>query len=174
MDREMKPQMTLFFVIAMAGLTAGLTLVIRIPIPGTGGYLNLGDMAVVFAGLFFGRWWGAVAGGIGSAMADLIGGYFVFAPVTLVAKGLEAFVAGAIGRKHALLLSLAGLVMIAIYFLAEIFMPGMGFGAALSELPFNLIQAAAGAIGGFAVFRAVNLAFPQNSSQEIQPNGTKK
>jgi hypothetical protein len=45
-------------------------------------------------------------------------------------------------------------------------MPGMGFGAALSELPFNLIQAVVGAVGGFLVYRAVVKALPEGSSGE--------
>jgi uncharacterized membrane protein len=44
--------MRAFLIILLAGATAALTIVVRIPIPGTGGYLNFGDIAVVFFGLF--------------------------------------------------------------------------------------------------------------------------
>lgn len=53
-----------FLVILLAGVVAALTMVLRIPIPGTQGYMNLGDMAVVFSGLFLGKKYGAIAGGI--------------------------------------------------------------------------------------------------------------
>lgn len=153
--------MKIFWCILFAGVTAGLTLVVRIPIPGTGGYLNLGDMAVVFSGLYLGGRWGAVAGGVGSAAADVVGGFFIFAPVTLIAKGLEGFIAGTLGRRSLYWLALAVSVMVAVYFVAEIFLPGMGLAAALSELPFNLIQAVVGAIGGFLIFKGVKLALPE-------------
>lgn len=147
-------------VLIFAGITAALTIFIRIPTPATGGYLNLGDMAVIFCGLFLGGRWGALAGGIGSAVADLLGGFFIFAPITLLAKGLEAFIAGTLGKKHPGWLILAGCVMISCYFIAEIFIPGMGFSAAISELPFNAIQALLGAIGGYFIYKSVKAALP--------------
>ncbi|MGQ0551710.1 MAG: ECF transporter S component [Planctomycetota bacterium] len=150
-----------FVVLLLAGVVASLTMVIRIPIPGTQGYLNLGDMAVVFSGLFLGKKYGAIAGGAGSAAADMIGGFFIFAPVTLLAKGLEGFIAGSLGRKHGGWVGLAVGAMVFVYFVAEIFLPGMGLAAAVSELPFNAVQAVVGAVGGIAVHRGVQLAFPQ-------------
>src|SRR5438094_10638059 len=92
--------MKVFWVLMFAAVTAALTIVVRIPVPGTGGYLNAGDMAVVFCGLFLGGRWGAVAGGLGSAAAEVLGGFFIFAPVTLVAKGIEGFIAGHFGRRN--------------------------------------------------------------------------
>ena len=158
--------MKIFWCILFAGVTAGLTLVVRLPIPGTGGYLNLGDMAVVFCGLYLGGRWGFVAGGIGSAAADIIGGFFVFAPVTLIAKGLEAFIAGTLGKKSPYWLALAAATMVSVYFVAEIFLPGIGLAAALSELPFNLIQAVAGAVGGLLIYKGVTLSLPKGKSKE--------
>jgi len=159
--------MRAFLIILLAGATAALTIVVRIPIPGTGGYLNFGDIAVVFCGLFLGKKYGAVAGGVGSALADLIGGFFIFAPITLVAKGLEGFLAGMIGATGiaVFLLPLAGLTMVAVYFVAELFLPGVGMAAALSEVPFNLIQAFVGAFGGYLVFKAVIKALPKKKDR---------
>jgi uncharacterized membrane protein len=155
--------MKTFLIILLAGATAALTIVVRIPIPGTGGYLNFGDIAVVFCGLFLGKKCGAVAGGVGSALADIIGGFFIFAPITLVAKGLEGFLAGVCGstRIPVVLLPLASMSMMAVYFVSELFLPGMGLGAALGELPFNAIQAGVGAFGGFGVWVAVRKALPK-------------
>ncbi len=164
MDLKLKT----FLIILFAGITAALTLVIRIPIPGTGGYLNLGDTAVVFCGLFLGGWWGAVAGGLGSAAADLFGGFFIFAPITFLAKGLEGYIAGTLGKKSFYWIVLAASAMVFVYFIAEIFLPGMGFNAALSELPFNLVQAAVGGVAGITVYKGVKLALPSSgNSREL-------
>jgi uncharacterized membrane protein len=158
-----------FLIILLAGAVAALTIVIRVPIPGTGGYLNFGDVGVVFCGLFLGRRWGALAGGLGSALADLIGGFFIFIPITLIAKGLEGYLAGLIGKGklHFSFLILAGVAMMAVYFAAELFVPGMGFGAAVSELPFNALQAVVGAFGGFGVYLAVTKALPEKDSEKM-------
>lgn len=125
--------------------------------------MNVGDIAVVFCGLFLGRKYGALAGGVGSAIADIIGGFFIFAPVTLVAKSLEGFIAGTIGfsKLKYYLMPLAGLSMVAVYFISETFMPGMGIAAAASELPFNVIQAFVGAYGGLLVYGGVIKALPK-------------
>lgn len=147
-------------VIILAGAVAALTMVVRVPTPATGGYINLGDIAVIFCGLFLGGRLGAIAGGIGSAIADLISGSFIFMPITLIAKGLEAWLAGTLCKKHPLFLSLAAGTMCGIYFGAEIFLPGMGYAAALSSLPLNIIQGTIGAIGGWLIFKGVIKALP--------------
>ena len=151
-------------VIVLAGVVAALTLMVRIPTPATGGYLNLGDMGVIFCGLFLRRYWGALAGGLGSALADLVGGFFIFAPITFIAKGLEALIATKVGRvseRRPWWLIFAALAMVAVYFSAEVFLPGMGWSAAISALPFNLIQGLLGIVGGWTIYKIVVAALPE-------------
>ncbi|MBI3998839.1 MAG: ECF transporter S component, partial [Armatimonadetes bacterium] len=69
-----------------------------LPIPQTKGFFNLGEAAVYTAAILFGPAIGAVAGGIGSALADLTLGYAQYAPFTLVIKGLEGALVGMIAR----------------------------------------------------------------------------
>jgi len=40
----------------LAGLVAAVTIFLRVPIPKSGGYLNLGDIIIVFAGLYLGQY----------------------------------------------------------------------------------------------------------------------
>ena len=132
------------------------TLLIRIPVPG-GGYFNFGDVVIVFAALLGGSRSAALAGGIGSALADLIG-FPIFAPITLVAKGLLGLLAG-LGKDKPTLLSmlfpvLGGMAMVAVYFLGSWLMPSLGFAAALADLPANLLQSAFGITGGRLLFTA--------------------
>ena len=61
-----------------AALACVATMSIRIPTPGTGGYIHPGDAVVILAGIILGPAYGLLAGGVGSAMADLLGGYFGF------------------------------------------------------------------------------------------------
>ena len=58
---------------ALAALGCAATMVLRIPSP-TGGYLNLGDAVVLLGAYLLGPAWGALAGGIGPALADLLVG----------------------------------------------------------------------------------------------------
>ncbi len=88
--------------IALTGLMTALVLVITrafvLPIPQTKGFFNLGEAGVYMAAVLFGPVVGALAGGIGSALADLTLGYTQYAPFTLVIKGLEGALVGVIAR----------------------------------------------------------------------------
>jgi len=83
----------------MSALAFIATSLIIVPLPWTGGYFNLGDAAVILSGLLFGSAMGGAVGAIGPTVADIIAGYYVFAPATLVAKALEGAVSGlVVGR----------------------------------------------------------------------------
>lgn len=82
----------------LAALTTAITYASYTPFSPTKGYFNLGESMVFFSALVFGWRAGAICGGIGSAAADILLGWGMFAPLTLVAKGAEGLIAGAIGR----------------------------------------------------------------------------
>lgn len=147
-----------------AGMAAAVfigTFLVRVPIPATNGYVNLGDPFIVLSGLLFGPMVGAVAGGFGSAVADLIG-FPVFALPSLLVKGAAGFVVGVIGHNRTggrvVLAAVAGEAVVVIgYFAIEafVFRASMGMPAALTELPFNLVQAGAGATLGLTAWFAL-------------------
>ncbi|MGQ4832415.1 MAG: ECF transporter S component [Candidatus Asgardarchaeia archaeon] len=82
------------FMAIMTPLVTILTYLFIIPIPETHGYFNLGEIGVYIAAVLFGPIVGAFAGGVGSALADVISGYVIYAPATLVIKGAEGFIVG--------------------------------------------------------------------------------
>ena len=156
-----RPDFTFF---ALIIVTAIFTLFIRISLPSRE-YFNFGDIAVIFSGLIMGFsrtrnyfLYGALAGGIGSALADLIGGFGIFAPFTLIAKGLEAGFASIAAKRKGysqyVFLLIGGICMIATYFFAEIFLPNFGYQLALTEIIPNIIQATGGIIGGRLTYEA--------------------
>ena len=143
----------------LAALFAALSCVaamsIRIPTPGTGGYIHPGDAIVILSGVILGPVWGFFAGGIGSALSDLIGGYFVYVPITFVIKGLVALVAGHLYQKigktqksryvAVVLGGVADIILVAGgYFVCEYFIYGAG---AAASIPANIIQG----IGGLVI-----------------------
>src|SRR5574344_1143290 len=67
-----------------AALTFVATMVIKIPTPGTSGYIHPGDALVILSGVFLGPVYGFLAAGLGSMLSDLLGGYFLYAPVTFL------------------------------------------------------------------------------------------
>lgn len=75
-----------------------MTFVPKIPIPL--GYAHLGDAAVLLAVVLLGRKQGAIAGAVGSALADLIGGFAIWIVPTLVIKYIMAWIFGIISQNH--------------------------------------------------------------------------
>ena len=137
-----------------AALSCVATMSIRIPTPGTGGYIHPGDAIVILSGVILGPVWGFLAGGIGSALSDLIGGYFIYVPITFVIKGLVALAAGLLYQKIGknqksryiaiILGGVADLILVAGgYFVCEFFIYGAG---AAASIPANIIQGVGGLV----------------------------
>ncbi|HDM23500.1 ECF transporter S component [archaeon] len=140
----------------MTALVAVATCMISVPIPPTRGYINVGDAMVMISALLFGPIVGMIAGGVGSALADMVLGYGWWAPYTLIIKGLEGLVAGLLYKKlrSKILATLpAGAIMVLGYLLVETVL--YGYGPALVELPGNTFQAAFGIIVGICVAEAM-------------------
>ena len=88
--------------LALAGQLCGATLLLTllsIPLPSGYGYVNLGDAGVFLCACLLPGGLGALAAGVGAALADLILGWAVYAPVTLLVKGLTALLAGLALRR---------------------------------------------------------------------------
>ena len=75
-----------------AALCCVATMIIKIPSP-LKGYLNLGDCIVLLSGWLISPFYAFMAAGIGSALADVFSGYFIYAPITFLIKGLMAIIA---------------------------------------------------------------------------------
>lgn len=137
-----------------AALSCVATMSIRIPTPGTSGYIHPGDAIVILSGVILGPVWGFLAGGIGSALSDLIGGYFIYVPITFVIKGLVALAAGLLYQKvgknqksryiAVILGGVADIILVAGgYFVCEFFIYGAG---AAASIPANIIQGVGGLV----------------------------
>ncbi len=145
----------------LTSLCAVATIAIQIPTP-TGGFLNLGDAVVILCAFLLGPVYGALAAGLGSALADIFAGYAQYAPATFVIKALMAlfvwfvlFITRKIQSKKPkmtfLFIVLGGIGAECIMVLGYLFFEGVilqyGAGAFASVLP-NIVQAATGVVAG--------------------------
>ena len=133
------------------------TVLFRIPVPMTQGYVHLGDTMIFIGVLILGKKQGAASAALGSALADILGGYAFWAPWTIVIKFAMAYVTGEIIDKAGSAVShhhrpngsvtasriaamcAGGITMCAGYLVAERVMYGSWALAALS-LPWNIGQ----------------------------------
>lgn len=148
--------------LVMTGLLAAMacvaTMVLVVPSP-TGGYMNLGDTIVLLGAYLLGPVYGAIAGGVGSALADLLAGYAIYVPATLVIKALMGLAAGLLykalrskGTPGLLVCGVAAeAIMVVGYWLFDAILAtagGQSFGVSLAGtavgIPSNLVQAAFG------------------------------
>jgi uncharacterized membrane protein len=149
----------------LAAVTTVLTRVVQIPLPARG-YINLGDVAIVFTAVTLGPFSAALAGGLGTALADLLSGPYAFwAPISFVVHGLQGLLVGLIVQarpRNVLVQSLGGIVGMIVmaggYLLAGVFIEGAG--PAITEVPGNLIQGGTGVVLGILVAAAVIRAYP--------------
>lgn len=148
----------------MIAITMVLTMVVQIPTIGTHGYVNMGDTAILFTALYLGKKRGFLAGGIGSALADIASGYAVYAPITFISKGLEGYICGLIYEKlnkdgnnslaKYVSTIVGGIIMVSGYFVGEIFLYGIKT-SALAVIP-NSIQALFGIISAIILYTAIS------------------
>ena len=144
----------------MASLICVATMIVKIPSP-MKGYLNLGDGFVLIAAWLLSPLYGFLAAGIGSALADLLSGYVIYAPATFLIKGAMAFVAfmlfASLKKKLGELPSrliggiFAEVLMVLGYFVFEGFL--YGFAPSAVNIPANAVQGIAGIIIGVALIK---------------------
>jgi len=158
--------LTGIMIAVVAAFSIITALLFPVPIAPTGGYFSFSDIAVLTVAFLFGPVTGMVAGGVGAALADVSAGYAQFAPITLVAHGLEGLVAGLIvwrgrGASRMTLGWLAGSVpMVLGYYLGETIFLQIAPAQALIEAPFNFLQVVVGGLVGTALTIAVRRAYP--------------
>lgn len=129
------------------------TMFIQIPV--TTGYVHLGDCFIFLVAIIFGAKFGMIAGGLGSFLADILLGYGIYAPFSLLIKGLMGFVVGKFSSysknenfytsKNFIGILLGGIIMIAGYFSLELILTST-LETAIASLVPNLIQATSGLI----------------------------
>jgi uncharacterized membrane protein len=163
MSRKSFDPRTLAVTAVMTAIVFVLTRMVQVPTPAKG-YIHLGDAGIFFSAFAFGPWIGGIAGGLGTALADVTSGYPQWAFFSFLIHGAQGWIVGWTSERWQgvmglVLSTVVGAVVVIVGYLAA----GMllsGFGAALAELPLNVIQVAGGAVVGVPLFIAVRQAYP--------------
>ncbi len=136
----------------VASVVLVATMFLKVPTPT--GFVHLGDGIIYAAALAFGPSFAAVSGGIGSSLADILGGYFNWWPWTLVIKAVTGWAIGKIGygrpRSRQLLAMAVGAVWTVFGYAAGtslMYSPKAAIGESLG----NLIQVGSGVVVGLVL-----------------------
>ncbi|OEC01814.1 membrane protein [Lysinibacillus sphaericus] len=134
---------------------ATLTLNIKLPIKANGGLVHLGTGMLFIASILFGPKKGAIAGAIGMGLFDVVSGWTLWAPITIVARGLQGYIVGKIawsnGRKgnsiafNVLAMIISVPFMVAVYYVGEGILYA-NWVAPLTSIPGDLVQNVLGMI----------------------------
>lgn len=154
-NQPQKQKTSKAFELVLNGLLIAIVFIatkfIQFQLPGasTGGLVHLGNIMVFTIAIVFGPKRGFIAAAIGMALFDVLSGWASYAPITFIAKGIMAYIAGYIayaGNKNGtstlyntLGIVLGGIAMIATYYIGEIFMLGNVL-APLANVPGNITQ----------------------------------
>ena len=111
------------------------------------------DAGIILTALRFGKAEGAVVGGITGLLFDILSGYPQWAFFSLLIHAGQGYVAGLKGAKT-LFLVLSCVVMVGGYFLISWLFYGLG--AALADMPGNIIQAIFGVVVGITLERSLS------------------
>lgn len=162
--------------VCMTGLFMALicvsTLFFKVPIPG--GYAHLGNGFIFLAAALLGNTGGMIAAGVGSALADLLGGWYIWILPTLIIKCIMGFLVAFIAPKKFTVISpktlaaiIIGMVeMVAGYFIAGIFLMDTA-AASATQIPGLVAED----VVGIVIFYLVGFAIEKSgTSGLIQSN----
>lgn len=135
----------------MIALIFAATYSIKLPNPATGGYSHMGDCMVFLGVLVLGKRQGALAGGLGAALSDLLTGAAIWVLPTFVIKYMMGWIMGLICErkvfgKYANITGavVGGLFQSIAYTLVKV--PMVGTAPAIASIPGILTQTLIGLV----------------------------
>ncbi|RST72086.1 ECF transporter S component [Siminovitchia acidinfaciens] len=132
---------------------ATMLLNIKLPISINGGLVHLGSAMLFISAIVFGPKKGAFAGAVGMGLFDLVSGWALWAPITILTRALQGYIVGKIawskGRNgNSIAYNLFGIIlsvppMIAGYYLWESIIYGNWI-VPLTSIPGDILQSVIG------------------------------
>ena len=152
----------------MTAIFAALVYVVTayLHIPTYNGYVHCGDGFIFIAACLLPMPYSVIVGVLGAMLADLLTGFAIWAPGSMIIKGLLALLFTCKSNKiltvrNLIMLLPAALVSAGGYYLYEVLITG-SFVASLAGIPGSLTQAAASSI----VFVVIGIALDRSNAKK--------
>lgn len=144
-----------------AAIIFALTFFVKVPV--ASGYVHFGDALIYLCAAFIGGPWAMIAGTIGGLLADVIGGYVMYAPATAIIKALITVPFICVYKNKEKLLFplsvlmtvLSGVITVGGYFIADLIIDKT---YAFVDIPGNVIQAVGSAVAFIVISAALDSA----------------
>ena len=130
-------------------LVATMFINIKLPIASSGGLIHMGTAMLFLIAILFGPRTALIAGAIGMGLFDLISGWTLWAPFTIVARGLQGYIVGRIAWSsrykgdnpglNIFAMIVSAPVMLAVYYVCEGILYS-NWVAPVASIPGNITQ----------------------------------
>ncbi|MGN0342779.1 MAG: ECF transporter S component [Roseburia sp.] len=138
---------------------------VRLPIAANGGLIHLGNVPLFIGAIIFGKKTGMIAGGVGMGLFDLLSGWTLWAPFTLVIVGIMGYVVGRITEKpshqkfgwYVVAIGAALVIKIVGYYIAEAILY-KSLVAPVTSIPGNVVQILVAAVIVLIIITPLNAA----------------
>lgn len=135
-----------------------LTMFVKVTVPS--GYVHLGDAMIYICAVLLGSPWALIAGAIGEGLADVAGGFAMYAPATVIIKVIIALIFSLCKDENKLLTVKSGimtipaaLVTVGGYFAADMLIDKT---YAFVDIPGNIVQGVCSAVIFFVIAAALD------------------
>lgn len=158
--------------IVLTGLFAAIifvfTFTFKIPSPFGHGYIHIGDSMNYLASCILPFPFGIIAGSIGGALSDLVGGYFVYILPTLIIKAFNSSCFYLLHSRGKKIISVRSIIAVILSSFVTIF--GYGFVSVIlygtAGFVANLGENAVQAAGSLIVFIIIGITFDKTELTE--------
>lgn len=136
----------------------------QLPFAPNGGLIHLGNVPFFLAAIFLDKRIGMTAGALGMGLFDLVSGWELWSPMTVISALIMGYIINKLNYKHLNLINLlisfvlVAIVKVLVYYIGEIFILS-SFVTPLASIPGNLIQIAVSSVIVLMILKPMEKVF---------------
>ena len=136
----------------------------QLPFAPNGGLIHLGNVPFFLAAIFLDKRVGMTAGALGMGLFDLVSGWELWSPMTVISALIMGYIINKLNYKHLNLINLlisfvlVAIVKVLVYYIGEVFILS-SFVTPLASIPGNIIQIAVSSVIVLIVLKPMEKVF---------------
>ena len=136
----------------------------QLPFAPNGGLIHLGNVPFFLAAIFLDKRIGMTAGALGMGLFDLVSGWELWSPMTVISALIMGYIINKLNYKHLNLINLlisfvlVAIVKVAVYYIGEVIILS-SFVTPLASIPGNIIQIAVSSVIVLIVLKPMEKVF---------------